>query len=394
MLPIDDNMIAWMNEHKGKDCTALRLKYAHQPMAIDAITQMECRRKASAKLPITLKNSYFTFPTTLSAEQCTSDALAQFHTSLIKPGSNVLDLTCGLGIDSFHIASVAAHVTTIEINTDIAEIAAHNAKLLNVNNISITNQDSTHYIATLPDNSFDTIFIDPARRANGHKVVSFADCSPNIIELQQEMFRVAPLLIVKASPMLDISMIKTQLTEISDIYTVGSESECKEIVILCKRGFHGIPSLHAVSVPSGNAPHLTITANNSSHVIYGQDPTEGEYLYEPWPAIMKAALHSTLCNMFEVTKLAPDTHLYTSKHLIDNFPGKKLRIKHVIHYDKRGIKEVKASYPIINVSTRSFPLTPPQLVKTLGIKEGGETMLYGVTLPGKRRYYMLVCENA
>lgn len=51
-----------------------------------------------------LANDDFIFPTSLSAEQCTSELLARFHANLVPDNGVVLDMTCGLGIDAFHIA--------------------------------------------------------------------------------------------------------------------------------------------------------------------------------------------------------------------------------------------------------------------------------------------------
>ena len=104
---------------------AQRLRCAGDSQAMDKILQQECRRRASRKLAATLLCPDFRFPTSLSAEQCTSDEIARIHADMVQPGASVLDMTCGLGIDAFHIARRASSVIAIDINHDVAGAVGH-----------------------------------------------------------------------------------------------------------------------------------------------------------------------------------------------------------------------------------------------------------------------------
>ena len=142
---INDNIVKWIEEHRNDDTTKLRLSCRKKEDASTyefAIMQIECRKKASKKLHNTLQSPYFVFPTALSAEQCTSDDLAKFHSTLINAGETVLDMTAGLGIDAFHLAKKAKHITAIDLNEDVAQALSINANLLNIDNFIGINDDS------------------------------------------------------------------------------------------------------------------------------------------------------------------------------------------------------------------------------------------------------------
>ena len=61
-------------------------------------------------------------------------------------------------------------------------------------------------------------------------------------------------------------------------------------------------------------------------------------------------------------------------------------------FNKRSAAKAKEIYPKANVSTRGFVMPAPQLAKYAGIAEGGDKMLYGVGLAGKRNHWIAVCE--
>lgn len=143
------------------------LRAAGRPEELDKILQEECRQRASRKLAETLEAcASFCFPTALSAEQCTSDALAEFHAGMIPEGSRVVDLTCGLAIDAFHIARRASEVTCMDIDPTVAAAAADNARALGLENVKALHADCLRWLEENKGQVFDVAFIDPARRAD------------------------------------------------------------------------------------------------------------------------------------------------------------------------------------------------------------------------------------
>ncbi len=393
-MELNDDMVKWIETHRNDDVTKLRLRY-HKSSDIDiafAILQIECRRKVLRKIPKTLSNPRFIFPTALSAEQCTSDLLAEFHASLINDGENILDMTCGLGIDTFHFARKAKNVTAIELDADVANAATINARTLSLDNITIINDNCINFITT-DNNIYDTIFIDPARRGEGGKrLYALTDCIPDVTAIIDVIKAKCNRLIIKASPMIDISKTLEEHPYISEVYTLGTKQECKELILIADFSKKTItPILHAVTMTESGISELRYTAIEEHKSIPLFDtPNENNYIYEPFPALMKAAPYRLLSAKYNVNKLHPNTHIYTSNKYIENFPGDIFRIDKIIEFSSKEIKNIYKSYPQINVATRNFILTADELRKRLKVKDGGENKLMGVTLANNRRILLIL----
>ncbi|MDE6692578.1 MAG: class I SAM-dependent methyltransferase, partial [Muribaculaceae bacterium] len=339
-----------------------------------AITQIECRRKFAKKLAETLAgNPRFMFPDLLSGEQSTSDLLARYHATLIADGERVIDLTAGLGIDCLHFAEKTPHVTAIEINS----LKAEALKLNSEGKIQVTCTDCREYVDTYYGPAYDTAFIDPARRAtDGSRVYALEQCEPDVTAILSGIFRISRKLIVKMSPMLDITRTTEELQDVRRMIALGTRAECKELIAVCGR-------------PDGTSHHMTIEAvtllsdGAQAAFTFSRDeelmstptyaePKVGGYLYEPYPAVMKAGPFRLLSERFGVDKLSPNTHLYTSEQPVGGFPGEVSVIKDVLPYSSAVIKRLRKQYPKINVAARNFDIQADALKKKLGVKDGGD----------------------
>ncbi len=385
MLTIDPDIFPWIEAHKHLDTDKLLLRYAKDPKLKFAIIQIICRKKAAKKLTATLNCDHFIFPTTLSAEQCTSDAAAEYHATLIEPDTDIVDLTCGLGIDAFSMARKAKSVTAYERQPDLVDAAVHNAAQLGLTNFKAINADSLSLLDA-PQKA-DVIFIDPARRDDvGKRVFGLQDCSPDVTAIMPRLLQIATQVIVKASPMLDIDHTLTALPHIQSIIALGTPTECKELIIICRRDYFGHPSYKAVTIAGSDifSEYIARPANGKEQV-YGFPQTES-FLYEPYPAVMKLIHHTDLTQDFDVTKCDHDSHLFLSDALIGNFPGHKFRIIAEYPFNKTSIREVSRLYPRINVTCRNFPLTAPQLTSRLRLQSGNNNLrLFATTCCGQRR---------
>ncbi len=381
---LSEDIIKWIEEHRDCDTTKLRLscrKKDNTSVYEFAIMQIECRKKAAKKLQNTLQTLHFVFPTTLSAEQCTSDYLAEFHSTLIHKGESILDMTAGLGIDAFHLANKAKHVTAIDLNEDVAQALSINAKALNIGNFTAINADSVKYIKNSAE-YFDTIFIDPARRGDGGKrLFALSDCQPNVVELLDIIRHHCDKLIIKASPMLDATQVLRELPETTALYAIGTRQECKEIVAVVDfKNPKTFPTQHCITIDDETSdfpftPDDEISATNNYGVL-----KEGMYLYEPHPAIMKLQPFKLISQLFNTIKLHQNTHLYASTEVIEKFPGHCYKIERVYPFSSRIIKEVANDYPRANVAVRNFILSAEELRKRLKIKDDNKHRLYGVTV--------------
>ena len=378
---LSEDIIKWIDEHRNDDTTKLRLSCRKKDDASIykyAIMQIECRKKAAKKLHNTLKSPHFIFPTTLSAEQCTSDDLAEFHSILINEGETILDMTSGLGIDAFHLAQKAKHVTAIDLNENVAQALSINAKALNITNFTGINADSVEYLKNSTEH-FDTIFIDPARRGDGGKrLFALSDCQPNVVELLELIKQHCNKLIVKASPMLDATQVLRELPDTTDLYAIGTRQECKELVAVIDFNNHEeAPTLHCIT----EQIDFTFTHETEANAMvqYG-NITEDMYIYEPYPAVMKMQPSKTVSQHYNAIKLHQHTHLYASIDKIADFPGDCYKIERIYPFSSRTIKEITKDFPRANVAVRNFILSADELRKRLKIKDDNKYRLYGVTV--------------
>lgn len=383
---LSEDIIKWIEEHRDCDTNKLRLSCRKKDDASVyefAIMQIECRKKASKKLDYTLQSPNFIFPTNLSAEQCTSDELAEFHATLINEGETILDMTAGLGIDAFHLAQKAKHVTAIDLNADVAQALSINARVLNKDNFTAVNADSVEYLKNSTEH-FDTIFIDPARRGDGGKrLFALADCQPNVVELLDLIKQHCDKLIVKASPMLDATQVLRELPYCTALYAIGTRQECKELVaVIDFKKPKDTPTLHCIT--EGNGFSYTQTIESNSIAKYG-NISEEMFLYEPHPAVMKMQPIKTLSERFNTIKLHQNTHIYVSAKIITDFPGDCYKINKIYPFSSRIIKDVAKDYPRANIAVRNFIMSADELRKRLKIKDDNKYRLYGVTISNGER---------
>ncbi len=381
---LNGNIIKWIEEHRNDDTTKLRLSCRKKDDATIydfAIMQIECRKKVAKKLHTTLQSQNFIFPTPLSAEQCTSDDLAEFHSSLINNGENVLDMTAGLGVDAFHLAQKAIQVIAIDINKDVAQTLSINANALGITNVTGINADSIEYLKSSTTH-FNTIFIDPARRGDGGKrLFALADCQPNVVEHLELIKQHCDKLIVKVSPMLDATQVLRELPETTELYAIGTRQECKELVVVLDfKNPTSTPILHCITLSECENRFSFTRHEEAVAKSTFENINTAIYLYEPHPCVMKMQPFNILSHKYNTSKLHPHTHIYSSKNYIPEFPGDCYKIEHIYPFSSRIIKEVAKDYPRANIAVRNFILSAEELRKRLKIKDDNKYRLYGVSI--------------
>ncbi|MDE6416462.1 MAG: class I SAM-dependent methyltransferase [Duncaniella sp.] len=366
------------------DFNALRLKYHGDAAKMDEILQAECRHKCARKLPRTLLHDGFRFPSTALAEMATAEPVADFHGRLAAGADTVLDMTFGLGIDAFAMARTGCRVTGVELDGHAAEVARENARELGIENIEIVNADSVAWL-NATDRRFDLIFIDPARRDGSGRHFALSDCLPDVTEILPLMLSRASKVMIKCSPMLDISRLRADTSATADVIAVGTTRECKELLVI-------LPGSGATSAVTVSERGI-IEGTPGDKKAQPAAPAPGAFLLEPYPAVMKAGASLLLDERFGSCRIASSTHLYCSASIPGGFPGEAFKIIEVHDFNKRSVAEIKHRYGMLNVATRNFPLTAPQLVKKLGVKEGGEFRLFGITAADHRKLLIITANE-
>ncbi len=313
----------------------------------------------------------FRFPTALSAEQSTGDDLADLHALLVPEGAKVVDLTCGLGIDAFHIARRASSVLAIDRDPLVADAILPNAAALGLTNVTALCADSTLWLKECTER-FDVAFIDPARRdASGRRLFSLHDCQPDIVELLPAIQRVAPKVIVKMSPMLDIDRVLRELPLTERLHVMGTAAECKELVAEI-----GLRPVDEPEILVHTVGHPTLRFRRSlllPPAPYDVEINLGDTIGEPWPTVMKAAPWTLIPGR----KLHPDTHLWLNPG--PDFPGKNYRIDRIEEFSSSTIKRLAKEKIQASVAVKNLPITAADLAKRLKSTESSTRRLLALT---------------
>ncbi len=401
MIQISPETQLFIREHSSDDVRALALQAKKYPdiNMPTAITQIAGRQVAAEKIPSWREMEEIWYPKHLSLEQCSSETTARYKARLFQ-GDSLTDLTGGFGIDCSFLAAGFKSATYVERQEELCEIAAHNFPILNLNHINVRNEDGVAYLQTM--SPVDCIFLDPARRnEHGGKTVAISDCEPDVAGLEELLLSKAKRIMVKLSPMLDLSLALKELKHTQEVHILSVNNECKELLLLLGQE---APTEQAPpeEIPIRCANLFTKGAQEEQHFIFTREQEQhsqctytdslGDYLYEPNASLLKAGAFRSVAAAYSVRKLHPNSHLYTSDTFIENFPGRIFRIVNQCSFNRKEAKESLADLKKANVTVRNFPATVAELRKRLHLTEGGDTYLFASTLNDGRKV-IIRCEK-
>lgn len=332
--------------------------------------QTEGRKAMVGKLPSWAENMSILFPAKISLEQCSSEATALYKAGLVG-GSTLVDLTGGFGVDSSFLSRNFSTIDYVEQNEELCKIAEHNFAALGLN-IKVNNAESVEFLNAMP--AVDCIYIDPARRdVKGKKTADLSLCSPNLLDIRDVLLEKCQTLLIKLSPMFDISSALEVFPECRQVHVVSVKNECKELLLLVEKGFCGEAEIICVEL-DGNSLCKGELKKEKGEIVSYSSPKG--YLYEPNASIMKAGLYKTVANRYNLQKLHPNTHLFTSDDMVENFPGRSFKVERVTKVQRKEIQDIEKA----NLSIRNFPGNVAELRKKLKLKDGGDTYIFACTL--------------
>lgn len=398
-MEITDSFNDFVQKYEQEDPVKLRLKkFRNLDFDISfAIDQIESRQKIKAKLPFWFQNKQLLFPSVLSAEQASSEDTARYKHNIINGKyKSICDLTGGLGIDSYYLALSAEKVTYVERYLSYCNIAKYNFNILKQSNINVVCSDSRQFIKECNE-KFDAYYIDPARRGSENKrLYDLHDCEPDIIDFQRILLEKAPVILLKASPMIDITRALQDLKFVHEVHIISVRNECKELFFIINRD---IPSsnvlVHCVNLNNEKqSDKYTFTLEDEKKLPQAQLVTSIQrYLYEPNLSILKAGAFKSVATSFPVNKLHKNSHLYTSEEFVNGFPGRTFMVEEIIPFSGKIIKKISESYSSANITSRNFPISSDELRKKTKIKDGGDIYIFATTLnPDKK--VLIVCKKA
>ena len=425
-----------------------------------AVTTLEVRRKLRNKVPEWYAVPSLVYPSRLSGEQCSSSETARYKAlvavtmvsggsvvpkpSLRDPSQNkfwaprrvgdrgprksldfwgglaegghrfwdhtapgnercrIADLTGGMGVDAWAFAQVAGEVLYNEMQGELERATELNFRELGVENVQFGNRkvEPGKVKEVLDGFEPDLIYLDPARRAeDGRKVFLIEDCRPDVLALQPELFEASRFVMLKLSPMADISMACKRLEHVREVHVVASGGECKELLFVLDREWEGLHSVVVVEggtvmeIP-GHPSTSSGTAGNDggrhgrpdrpSHDVRYGVPKSGNLLFEPGKALAKAGAFGLPCERFGMTKLGLHTHLYVGEAVPEGLEpyGKWFEVLEVLPLNNRTMKEIGKRYPQAEVTARNIPMTSDVLRRKIGCVSGGDVHLFGVRMDG------------
>lgn len=367
---------SFINQNIDSDINKLLLRKSPFPNVTmqEIVQQVKGKKVAQRKFPFLL-NENIIFPPNLNLEQASSQSTAEYKAKDLK-GKSFLDLTSGFGIDAYFLSQNFEEVTLVEQNPDLIKIVEHNWKTLN-RKANFINQNLEEFIESLREpqtdssKKFDVIYLDPARRdQNNKKKFLLEDLSPNLLEIEEQLNSISDKIIVKLSPLIDISYLVSELQNINEIKIIAVRNEVKELVLIIKNQ-ETRTEIQEVKITCVN-----LESDESEFSFYFNEEKSAtsefseslNYLYIPNNSILKAGAFNIISEKFGLKKLHPNTHFYTSEKKIENFPGRVLQIEKIDGKDL-----VKNDQ--FNIISKNYPLKPEEIKKKYKLKDGGNRYL-------------------
>ena len=389
---MNDNTRDFIEQNLNADIRQLALKGCRdKDVDLDAaIRQIAGRQTARRKLPSWAALDGILYPPHLNMEQCSSEQTARYKAGICSshPSPKTLvDLTGGFGVDFAFMSQAFDEATYVERNSELFAISSANMKIL-APKAKCLNEDGLEVLHRLDHVSM--IFMDPARRDHhGARTYGISDCTPNVLEIKDELLQKADVVMLKLSPMLDWHKAISDLGEqyIKEVHIVSVQNECKELLIVMQQQPAEPPTVYCVNDDSVFSYHpSSISSNHISH------QSSLIFLYEPNASIMKAGCFAEIEQAFEVSQLAPNSHLFASDQAIADFPGRKFRVTAVTSMNKQELKQALKDIRQANIAVRNFPMSVADLRKRLKLSEGGNDYIFATTLTEEKKV-LIICQH-
>ena len=380
----------FIREHAEADVRQLALRGAKDP-EVDltyALEQIAGRQMAKTKIPSWAAVDDIIYPPHLSMEQCSSEQTAKYKASIAGKGVLVVDLTAGFGVDMAFISQGFQRAVHVERQPALCAISSENYKRLGLQHIEVVCGDGVAYLHQM--DHADLIYLDPARRdVHGGRTYGIADCTPNVLEILDEMVVKASRVLLKLSPMLDWRKAVEDLGKVNEVHIVSVDNECKELLLVLTKE---VKPLKVVCVNNEKVFSFDRNYKSPSQKSGITNPLQQEYLFEPNASIMKAGCFELLEQRFGVMQLDKNSHLFVADKEIPEFPGRQFIIKRATSMNKHELKAALAGIDRANITVRNFPMSVVELRKKLKLKDGGDVFIFATTIADEG-HQLFICRK-
>ena len=329
----------------------------------EIVQQIKGKQVAQKKFPFLLKEG-IVFPPQLNLEQSSSDKTALYKSKILK-GKKFIDLTSGFGIDAYYLSQNFEDITLVEQNPELLQIVQHNWSVLG-KKATFINIKLEDFLVENKE-SFDVIYLDPARRDNNrNKVFLLEDLSPNILEIQDKLLSISKQVVIKLSPLIDLKYLVSVLKNVIQIDIIAVKNDVKEIVVFLSNENSNNIKCHCINLESGESDfQFCFGDEENAHAEFSEPE---RFIYIPNNTILKAGIFNLISDKFKLKKLHPNTHIYTSKIRINDFPGRIFEMEAI---ESKQIKKKQQ----FNIISKNYPLKPEEIKKKHSLKDGGNDYL-------------------
>lgn len=442
-LYINDATRRFIDIHREEDVDDVALRFSatadvDMPMAL---RQIEGWQTARRKLPSWASHGGIIYPPRRAMEQCSGEDAALWKANTAQRllstarRQRLIDLTGGAGVDFAFLSRLFDEAIYVEKDSCLCRLAEHNMAAMGISNARFVCSDAETYLQNADDgdvnfsrqadgpagnhspdaetqgtiphcqtrqarNMSSLIFIDPSRRSRiGWRQTAIGDCSPNVLPMMKTLLGHAEIVMLKLSPMLDISKTVGDLNSsagtdaVREVHVVAAGNECKELLVVLSERHSS--ALQVFCVNDGKAfsyawDELSAASPQPGGITATVD--KGMYLYEPFTALLKAGCFALLTKRFPVAQIDNNSHLFVSQTFVQGFPGRCFRISDVLTMNRRNVKTALTGISHANIAVRNFPLTAAQLARRLRIRDGGDTYIFATTSAG--RHLLIVTQKA
>ena len=340
----------------------------------ELVEQIESKVKAKIKLPTWYNTNNIYYPNKLNLSQTSSEITANYKAKIIA-GESLIDITGGFGVDSYAFSKKVKQVTHIEKNKGLSQIAKYNFEKMGVLNITCIPEDGLAFLEKTSE-TYNWLYVDPSRRdKENNKVYYLSDCEPNVVSNMHLLLTKSANLIIKTGPLLDIKSGLKELSFVKEIHIIAVNNDVKELLWVIQKGFSNEPIVKTINFKLNYIQKFDFYFSDEENT-FSQFSEALNYLYEPNASILKSGSFQFVGKSFNLHKLHPNSHLYTSETLLE-FPGRIFKIEKVYDYSKKVFK--KTGLFKANITTRNFPDSVEKIRKKLSIKDGGDNYLFFTT---------------
>ena len=283
-------------------------------------------------------------------------------------GGSLLDLTCGLGIDTMSFAERFDRVVALERDEVLARVVRYNLGLLGIKNVEVVTTTAEEYLSSCEEH-FDWVFVDPDRRsAEGKKMVRIEDCSPNVLEQMPNIERVANRLGVKLSPLFDVEEAR-RLFPCSEVEVVSIAGECKELNIYTKAA----KQVLRIVIAGVGVWEYDFDATTAQHTTALLDIDSAKYLIIPDVAMQKGRV--------AVAEFSPYAQIWSNNGYAFasalpewQIPAKVYEIERIERYNPKQLKKEFKGVGV-EILKRDTQLSIEAVRKATSMRAGSEHMM-------------------